>query len=840
MRVVSKKTQFLDSTTFVGGSHTDSAYLQMAPKSNHGRILFIDAYDSFSENIAALFCQILPVEVTMIHIDTQIEDLLDKPADCTQNALALYLQNFDAVVLGPGPGNPEATSDVGLFSEIWRLPSPDVVPVLGICLGFQSLCIAYGASIRRMLEPCHGHARRIKHCDEDIFTNVGEVIATNYNSLEAKLGDNHSLAEDSGPTSSSSSVDSGSSSPNILCTEFHPSRPEFEPFLTCHKLRPLAWDDFGTLMSVKHVELPFWGLQFHPESCKSNAACQSIIKNWWNASMHWSTSIRRAINISRSKLSCGHVWSRPLTPIHFIAEPCNIAENHRLTSTLQEALQVLTTSSTTVVECHTMRLPTSEGRVLELCRSLSQNDQAMLESTRKGRFSIYAVPGPSDFRMEYNLETSICTLNRTHQDKMQWKMKLLHVLDEIHGLVAKRRVKACHDSVPFFGGFIGYLSYEVGLERLGVKQERQPASEVLPDINLLWVERSIVIDHMSNEVHIQSIRKDDSTWIAEMVARLNWLSCPEPAPAVCSARLQALLTAAKVRLPDEKFYKQEIQACQDYLHFGDSYELCLTTEAQISLPTHAENSWLLYHSLRRHNPVPFAAFLRLGQTTILSSSPEQFLSWDRSTGSIDMIPMKGTVAKSPSMTLAHAKKILASPKESAENLMIADLIRHDLYSTVGWNACVNVIKLCEVVEHETVYQLVSHIRAMPSIPPTLSADERQQEIMRYGHKALRQTLPPGSMTGAPKKRSCEILHHLEQRRRGVYSGVLGYLDVGGGGAFSVCIRTAVSNADEDRDGRQTWRVGAGGAITVLSDVDAEWEEMKTKLESVLRAFRPDG
>ncbi len=418
-------------------------------------------------------------------------------------------------------------------------------------------------------------------------------------------------------------------------------------------------------------------------------------------------------------------------------------------------------------------------------------------------------------------------------------MTLLHVLDEINELVRTRRVKGGQDSVLFWGGFIGYFSYEVGLERVEIKQEYYSPSEVLPDISLLWVERSIVIDHMSNEVHIQSIRKDDSAWIAEMVAKLNRLSCPEPPTAPRSAKLQTLLASADFRLPDEELYKGKIQACQDYLHSGDSYELCLTAEVQISLPIHAENSWLLYHNLRRHNPVPFSAFLRLGKTTILSSSPEQFLSWDRSTGSINMIPMKGTVAKSPSMTLAHAKEILASPKESAENLMIADLIRHDLYSTVGWKASVKVIKLCEVVEHETVYQLVSHIRATPSIPLSLTADERQQEIMRYGHKALRQSLPPGSMTGAPKKRSCEILQRLEGRRRAVYSGVLGYLDVGGGGAFSVCIRTAVSNADKDRDGRQTWRVGAGGAITVLSDVDAEWDEMKTKLESVLRAFRPD-
>jgi len=206
---------------------------------------------------------------------------------------------------------------------------------------------------------------------------------------------------------------------------------------------------------------------------------------------------------------------------------------------------------------------------------------------------------------------------------------------------------------------------------------------------------------------------------------------------------------------------------------------------------------------------------------------------------MNMIPMKGTVSKSdPGMTLAKATTILASPKESAENLMIADLIRHDMYSTVGSRdgAAVEVVKLCDVVEHETVFQLVSHIRAHPPISKTATEDERQRQVIKYGHKALRQCIPPGSMTGAPKKRSCEILCELEKRPRGVYSGVLGYLDVGGGGAFSVCIRTAFSHQGEDRGGTQTWRVGAGGAITVLSNVDAEWVEMRTKLDSVSRAF----
>jgi len=344
--------------------------------------------------------------------------------------------------------------------------------------------------------------------------------------------------------------------------------------------------------------------------------------------------------------------------------------------------------------------------------------------------------------------------------------------------------------------------------------------------------------------------------MSDMTQTIVNLSTRSPLRLNLTPELNAILRSARIVLPDETTYKKNIQTCQSHLRAGSSYELCLTTEAQITLlADHPETSWLLYQNLQSHNPAPFAAYFRLGSTTILSSSPEHFLTWDRH-GTIDMTPMKGTVSKAdPSMTLAKATEILASPKESAENLMIADLIRHDLYSTVGCDngASVEVVKLCSVVEHETVFQLVSHIRARAPLSSSTtyhnsadgssaspsSEDETQRKVIYYGHTALRNCSPPGSMTGAPKKRSCEILREIELRPRGIYSGILGFLDVGGGGSFDVCIRTAYLHQDEEESRLQTWRVGAGGAITVLSDVDAEWKEMLTKLRSVLRAFQPD-
>ena len=122
-----------------------------------------------------------------------------------------------------------------------------------------------------------------------------------------------------------------------------------------------------------------------------------------------------------------------------------------------------------------------------------------------------------------------------------------------------------------------------------------------------------------------------------------------------------------------------------------------------------------------------------------------------------------------------------------------------------------------VEEYETVFQLVSVIEGY---------------LTGSGTHVLAASLPPGSMTGAPKKRSCDLLRMIEgDKARGLYSGVIGYFDVGGGGDFSVVIRSAFKWDDEEY-----WQIGAGGAVTALSEPEAEWQEMLAKRENVLRAF----
>ncbi|GME85023.1 unnamed protein product [Ambrosiozyma monospora] len=317
----------------------------------------------------------------------------------------------------------------------------------------------------------------------------------------------------------------------------------------------------------------------------------------------------------------------------------------------------------------------------------------------------------------------------------------------------------------------------------------------------------------------------------------------------------------EVVLPDKEQYFRSFHNCQKFLRSGDSYELCLTCPTLIKLhSTSSEPSstqqlspWELYKNLVTKNPSPYSMYLNFPDVKLLSTSPERFISWEHNKFA-EMRPIKGTVKKSPEINLQKAIELLRVPKEIGENLMIVDLIRHDLFQFLD---NVKVEKLMSVEEYHTVYQLVSVIRAyfdQPATPtqnltqfqaaPSSSSDSIPK-LNFQGLDLLHSTLPPGSMTGAPKKRSVELLHTLEQnKRRGIYSGCCGYLGLNDFGDFSVIIRSLFSYTDDiessvdgEKEKVDCWRCGAGGAITVLSTDVGEWEEMLIKLDSVLQIFR---
>ena len=262
----------------------------------------------------------------------------------------------------------------------------------------------------------------------------------------------------------------------------------------------------------------------------------------------------------------------------------------------------------------------------------------------------------------------------------------------------------------------------------------------------------------------------------------------------------------------------QLGQAQQQLHSGDSYEVCLTDRF---LGTGTFNGLTYYCALRTANPAPYAAYFRFTEfdddVEIASASPERFLTVD-DRRIAESKPIKGTSPRGDTRVEDEAlsRALREDPKTRAENLMIVDLLRNDL-GRVCTAGSVTVPKLMEVESYPAVHQLVSTIRG--ELRPDVSTLD-----------AIRACFPGGSMTGAPKARTVEIIDALEAGARGIYSGAIGYLGFDGQADLSIAIRTLVRNGDK-------WSVGAGGAIVLDSDPHAEHEEKNLKADKLLRVLR---
>jgi para-aminobenzoate synthetase component 1 len=255
-------------------------------------------------------------------------------------------------------------------------------------------------------------------------------------------------------------------------------------------------------------------------------------------------------------------------------------------------------------------------------------------------------------------------------------------------------------------------------------------------------------------------------------------------------------------------YMDKIESAQKLIHDGDIYEVNLSHQVEAEF----EGSSLdLYQAMYQIGPVPYAAYLNLGDTVVCCASPELFLK--KNGKSLISDPIKGTRARGKN---EHAdaqikKELLESEKDKAENLMIVDLVRNDL-SRVSKQGSVRVTSLFDVQSFGTVHQLVSRVES------EISDDVTQEH-------AISNCFPMGSMTGAPKIRAMEVIDEFETYRRGIYSGAIGFFDPAGDFNFNVVIRSAVIQ------GGKLW-YSAGGAITSDSDANQEWIETLVKVRAL--------
>jgi para-aminobenzoate synthetase len=368
-------------------------------------------------------------------------------------------------------------------------------------------------------------------------------------------------------------------------------------------------------------------------------------------------------------------------------------------------------------------------------------------------------------------------------------------------------------------GFVGYLGYELKAE-CGYAS---PHESELPDACFLLADRVIAFDHEQRCtyllcLHEQGEEEAAQAWLDTTARRLGTLRAGEKSGIGPHLQVGPISDSSPSTLSLSRSraqYLEDVETSLDHLLAGDSYEICLTN--QFSLETDM-GPLDLYRRLRRANPAPFSAYLRFGDLAVLSSSPERFLRVSRN-GEAEARPIKGTARRgaTPTEDARLAAALAADGKNRAENLMIVDLLRNDL-GAVCEVGSVEVPQMMAVETYETVHQLVSEVcgRLRPS---ATTAD------------AVRACFPPGSMTGAPKRRTTEILDALEGAPRGVYSGAIGWFGLGGAADLAVAIRTVVL-----ADGRAT--IGAGGAIVLQSDPECEYAEMLLKAAAPLRAIDP--
>ncbi len=261
-------------------------------------------------------------------------------------------------------------------------------------------------------------------------------------------------------------------------------------------------------------------------------------------------------------------------------------------------------------------------------------------------------------------------------------------------------------------------------------------------------------------------------------------------------------------------YREAFQAVQEQLHAGNSYEVNLTYRVGVESDLDPVTAYL---RLRELNPAPYAGFLQHRGTWLLSSSPERYATVDRHR-QIETKPIKGTTPRGATDAADQAllDELATHPKFRAENLMIVDLLRNDL-GMVCEAGSVEVPVLMEVESYESVHQLVSTVRG-----------QLRDDVTTVG--ALRSLFPAGSMTGAPKLRTMEIIEQVESTPRGVYAGAFGWISGDGRADLGVVIRTLTTAGDGQ------WTLGTGGGITVRSDVDEEYAESRWKAERLLRVF----
>ncbi len=404
--------------------------------------------------------------------------------------------------------------------------------------------------------------------------------------------------------------------------------------------------------------------------------------------------------------------------------------------------------------------------------------------------------------------------------------------DVLERLLKKYKLDHCSAPVPFLGGAIGYLSYD-----LRHFIERLPSIAVndlkFPESYFAFYDTVVAFDHLETKANLVATgfpEMEESLRLARARMRIkemkDWLHSSFPASEVQTSlspkkrlgesEIQSLGGNGELVLksnftPDG--YVGTVDRVREYIAAGDVFQVNLSQRFETKLTI---SPYELYQRLREVNPAPFASYLNFDGITIVSASPERFLKVQGDL--VETRPIKGTRprGKDPVEDERLAQELVHSIKDRAENIMIVDLERNDLGRVCRYGT-VKVPELAILETFPTVFHLTS----------TIVGRLRQE---KSSIDLLKATFPGGSITGAPKVRAMEIIDELEPTRRSVYTGSIGYLGFNGDLDINIVIRTFLI-----KKSKAYFQVGGG--IVYDSDPEGEYLETLAKARGLIQALQ---
>ncbi|MDC1186487.1 anthranilate synthase component I family protein [Crocinitomicaceae bacterium] len=348
----------------------------------------------------------------------------------------------------------------------------------------------------------------------------------------------------------------------------------------------------------------------------------------------------------------------------------------------------------------------------------------------------------------------------------------------------------------------GYLGYDLKNELENLNSKNLDNKE-FPDL-FFWVPKYVV--KLQGE-HFEFVQGDKTK---ESFEFLNYFLEEETDQNFHSYKLDFQPTTSKEK------YLENVIKLKEVIQQGDIYEI---NYCQEFLAENVDINFSLdtYFKLNNITKAPFSSYVQFDEYTIFCGSPERYIK--REGDKLLSQPIKGTAKRNPDKEQDELLKeqLKTDPKERAENVMIVDLVRNDLSKIATKNSVV-VDELCGIYSFKTVHQMVS----------TVSCELKEKTSFT---DVLRATFPMGSMTGAPKVSAMELIEEFENFKRGIYSGSIGYIDPEGDFDFNVVIRSLFYNKK-----KKMMTCDVGGAITIQSDPEKEYEECLTKVQKILNGM----